>query len=134
MKIAKVVSEMSKDPSTQVGTVIVKDKIIYGTGYNGFPKGDPDYLEEYEDRPTKLSKIIHAEENAIKNAVYIPERFTVYVYPFMPCISCFELLKKHCVSKIVTYKQPDSKRSKWEIDWENVRIECKQLNITIVEL
>ena len=89
MKMASVVSEMSKDPSTKVGAVIVKDKVIYGTGYNGFPKNVPDFKEYLEDRKIKYSKIIHAEHNAIKNAIEVPERSTVYVYPFMPCRKCF---------------------------------------------
>ena len=132
MKIANVVSEMSKDPSTQVGAVIVKDKVIYGTGYNGFPKNVPDYLRDYEDRPTKLSKIIHAEENAIKNSLTVPEGFTVYVYPFMPCTRCFQLLKQNNVSKIVTNFV--AKYSKWESDWEMVRKQCRELGIEVVEL
>jgi len=132
MKMARVVSEMSKDPSTQVGAIIVKDKVIYGTGYNGFPKDVPDFRHEYDDRPTKLAKIIHAEENAIQNAVSVPDGFTVYVYPFMPCTRCFQLLKRHNVSKIVTYKVLHD--SKWESDWEKVRKECRELGIEVVEL
>lgn len=132
MKIAKVVSEMSKDPSTKVGAVIVKDKVIYGTGYNGFPKTVLDYRHEYENRSIKLSKIIHAESNAIKNSLSVPENFTIYVYPFMPCVNCFELLKQHNVSKIVTYKQ--IKNSKWQSDWEQVRKHCQELKIVLIEL
>ena len=43
MSLALLSSQRSKDPSTQVGAVIVnKTSRIVGIGYNGFPKGCSD--------------------------------------------------------------------------------------------
>ena len=42
IRVAREVSSWSKDPSKQIGAVIVKDKRILATGYNGFPKGIDD--------------------------------------------------------------------------------------------
>ena len=45
-QLAKLVSLWSKDPSTKVGSVIVRpDKTIASVGFNGFPKGVPDEPE-----------------------------------------------------------------------------------------
>ena len=39
IEVAKLTSNLSKDPSTQVGAVVVdRDRRILATGYNGFPK------------------------------------------------------------------------------------------------
>jgi dCMP deaminase len=65
-------ARMSKDPSTQVGCVIVgPDREIRSTGFNGFPRGIADTPERLNDRETKLRLIVHAEMNAILNAARI---------------------------------------------------------------
>ena len=37
LAVAKEISTWSKDPSKKIGAIIVKDKRILATGYNGFP-------------------------------------------------------------------------------------------------
>lgn len=59
----------SKDRSTRLGAVIVgPNNEVLSTGYNGFPRGVPDSVEEYHTRPTKYFVTEHAERNAIYNA------------------------------------------------------------------
>jgi len=63
MDLARLVASWSKDPSTQVGAVIVdQDKRIVSTGFNGFPRCVND---SPVDREVKLLRTIHAEENAL---------------------------------------------------------------------
>ena len=38
MRMAHEVASWSKDPSTKVGCVLVKDRKIISMGYNGFPR------------------------------------------------------------------------------------------------
>ena len=67
--LAKQVASWSKDPSTQVGAVIVGDHgQVLSQGYNGFPRGINDSPERLNDRPTKYKYVVHAEMNAIYNA------------------------------------------------------------------
>ena len=47
LEIASVVSTWSKDPSTQIGAIAVKDKRLISTGYNGFPRGIEDLKDSY---------------------------------------------------------------------------------------
>ena len=42
--IAELVADWSKDPGTKVGAVLVQDRRIISTGYNGFPKGTNGWL------------------------------------------------------------------------------------------
>ena len=66
LDLARHVAGWSKDPSTKVGAVVADDRHqVLSMGYNGFPAGMRDNVDLYEDRPTKYSRIIHAEMNAL---------------------------------------------------------------------
>lgn len=70
MDLARLVSTWSKDPSTQTGAVLVgKNRNVLSTGFNGFPRRIQDTHERLHDRQVKYGLIIHAEKNAIYNAV-----------------------------------------------------------------
>jgi dCMP deaminase len=58
----------SKDRSTTVGAVIVRDTYVVATGWNGFPRGINDDNPAYHERPMKYCVTEHAERNAIYNA------------------------------------------------------------------
>jgi dCMP deaminase len=92
LNLAKEVSTWSKDPSTQVGAVIVGDKgQILSQGYNGFPRGIKDSEDRLNDRPTKLKLVVHAEMNCIYNASFSGvslENSTVYVHGLPVCSEC----------------------------------------------
>ena len=84
MKLAREISTWSKDPSSKIGAVIVNDeRRILATGYNGFPKGIEDTEERLNDRDQKYPLIVHAEMNALMNALYSGvsvKDATIYVY------------------------------------------------------
>ena len=108
MRIAKEVQSWSKDPSTKCGCVLVHDRRIISTGYNGLPAGLSDSLDRYQNREFKLATIIHAEKNAIFNAAKngsLTEGTTAYV-TWPPCSQCASALIQAGVSKVVC---PDPK-------------------------
>jgi len=76
------VARKSKDPSTKVGAVIVRDNDKLTEGWNGFPRGIADTVERLADRDMKLKLVVHGEMNAVLNAVRIGMSLrgsTVYV-------------------------------------------------------
>jgi dCMP deaminase len=90
LDLARHVAGWSKDPSTKVGAVVADDRHqVLSVGYNGFPAGMRDNVDLYEDRPTKYSRIIHAEMNAL---LYMKEpltpHMTLYTWPMPPCDRC----------------------------------------------
>lgn len=119
LKNARLASEMSKDPSTKVGCVLVKEKKIISTGYNGFPPGIADYTGRLQDREVKYSLTVHAEMNAILQAGLEARGSTLYLYGFTncPCQNCTKHLitagVKHVVSADVG---PCSERWKEELE------------------
>ena len=103
LRIAEEVRRWSKDPGTTVGCVLVKDRRILATGYNGFPANLSDSLSLYQDREYKLSVVVHAEKNSLFNAAKNganTESCTAYV-TFPPCSQCAAALIQAGVGKII---------------------------------
>ena len=103
IRIAEEVRLWSKDPGTKVGCVLVSERRILSTGYNGFPQTISDDLERYIDREYKLSVTVHAEKNAILNAAKNGtkvEGSTLYV-TFPPCSQCASAVIQAGVAKVV---------------------------------
>ena len=112
-RVAEAGATMSKDPSTQCGAVIVRpNRTIAATGWNGFPRGVVDRVEHYENRETKLLRIVHAEANAITSAREPLDGFELYVTPFMPCANCAGLIIQAGI-ETVNFKGPAEIPERW---------------------
>lgn len=116
LRVAFVLSEVSKDPSTKVGCVIIgKNNEVLSTGYNGLPRGADDEVEERLVRPEKLLWFEHAERNAIYNAarVGIPLEGSTAYSTLCPCMDCARGLIQSGIKRVVC-PQPDlEKYSLW---------------------
>jgi dCMP deaminase len=104
MAIARVVASRSTCDRKFVGSVIVRDKTILSTGYNGSIRGMPHCSEVghwMEDGHCIAT--IHAECNAIlqaaKNGVAI-DGASIYVTA-SPCWSCFKMIANTGIRRIV---------------------------------
>ena len=94
VRLAQEVSTWSLDPSTKVGCVLVKNKRVVSTGYNGFPKNISDSFDRLLDREHKYEITVHAEVNAVTTAALhgvSTEGCTAYV-TFSPCSRCASVL------------------------------------------
>ncbi|PLS19557.1 deaminase [Bacillus sp. M6-12] len=106
MDIAMMVKERSTCPRLHVGAVIVKDKRIKATGYNGSPSG----VDHCEDVGCLMihnhcKRAVHAEVNAIMQCS--PEEregATIYVTA-QPCIDCAKAVIGSGIKKVV-YAKP----------------------------
>ncbi|AUM62831.1 deoxycytidylate deaminase [Spiroplasma monobiae] len=121
----------SKDPSTQVGCVIINDlKQVVSTGYNGLPRGldDDNYPwdREGEFENTKYPYIVHAELNAILSSKDSVRGCEIYTNLF-PCNECTKSIIQSGIKKI-TYSS-----DKYDQSVENL-IAKKMLKEANVEL
>jgi len=103
MRIAQLAATRSTCLRRQVGAVIVKDKRVLATGYNGSPAGlkhclDIGCLREQMGIPSgerhELCRAIHAEQNAIIQAATSGTSImggTLYCTTF-PCVLCAKML------------------------------------------
>ena len=110
LEMAQLISTRSKDPSTKVGAIIVDNqRRIIGSGYNGFPRGVDDAPERYQDRPLKLQMVVHAEANAILNAVKEVKDCTLYC-TFFPCPHCAGLIIQSGITSVIAKQNPSDDR------------------------
>lgn len=66
LRLALAHAEMSKDPSTKVGAIIVgPDLELRSAGFNGFPRGIADTDDRLNNKLMKYKLVVHAELNAI---------------------------------------------------------------------
>lgn len=104
LRLAEHIAGWSKDPSTQVGCVVVgPDREIRSTGFNGFPRGIEDTAERLTVRELKYPLICHAEENAIMHAARIGVSLrdcTAYV-TWPPCTRCARSLVQAGVRAVI---------------------------------
>ena len=106
MRIAKEVAQNSKCLSRSIGAVIVRDKSIISTGYNGPPRGAPECWKRNEGYERRCPRQVlgyksgeglhlcvagHAEHNAIVNAARLgigTKGTTMVCYCGVPCKDC----------------------------------------------
>lgn len=107
MRHVYLAATKSKDPRTRIGAILVKDKHIVSSGYNGFGRGVKDLKERYEDRETKYSYICHAEFNSVLQCAKLGISSlgaTLYT-PGFPCSECCKTIVQGGISTIVLHKQ-----------------------------
>lgn len=103
MELAKTVSTRATCRRRSVGAVIVRNRRILSTGYNGAPRGVP-HCEEYGcDITQRCQLAAHAEQNAIAQAAangVSCEGATLYV-TCQPCNACAKLIINSGVQRVV---------------------------------
>jgi dCMP deaminase len=104
MDIALVVARRSTCPRKHVGSVIVRDKTILSTGYNGSVRGLPHCDEVgHMMEDGHCVRTIHAEINAIIQAAKNGARIdgaSIYVTA-SPCWNCFKAICNAGIRQIV---------------------------------
>lgn len=133
LDLAKHVSMWSKDPSTKVGSVIIGERnIVIGLGFNGFPRGVLDKKSLYDNREEKLSRVVHAELNAIANATQNVRGATIFTYPFPPCAECTKAIIQFGIRKVIAPRPSPELRERWAKSLEVAEEMLKQAEIPLV--
>jgi dCMP deaminase len=112
MKIAQLVADRSTCLRRHVGALLVKEKRIIATGYNGAPSGlrhcaDVGCLREQLNVPSgerhELCRGLHAEQNAIIQAALYGQdtRDSVLYCTHKPCLLCAKMLINAGVNRVV---------------------------------
>ena len=112
MDIARLVSTRSTCTRRYVGAVIVKDKRVLATGYNGAPAGlanceEIGCLREQQavrsGQRHELCRGLHAEQNAIIQAAFhgISIQDSTLYCTTLPCSICLKMLLNAGIQKIV---------------------------------
>ena len=128
MNIAKEVATRATCDRKHVGALIVRDKVILSTGYNGSIRGLPHCDEVGHDMEDgHCVRTVHAEMNAIvqaaKNGVAI-DGATLYTTA-SPCWICYKLIANAGI-KVIVYGEHYREHRIFEVS--------KQLGISLIDL
>jgi len=132
MNLAISVSLSSKDPHTKVGAVILDDKKrVVSLGYNGFPSGYPDTVENWS-RPKKYDIVIHAEMNALLNKPKEIPLGSVLYTTLYPCVNCAKHICASGIKRVVYWKEhPGSEKDKVNELMDNSGVFIRQLDFDL---
>ena len=137
MAIADVVATRSNCSRRHVAAIIVKDKRIISTGYNGTPRGIKNCDEGgckrcSSDTPSghNLRECIccHGEENAIVQAAYhgISVKDATIYSTYCPCLLCTKMIINSGIKEVVY-------RSKYHMDDEAKKL-LRSVNIIVRQI
>ena len=135
MLLAHHLAGWSKEKGRRVGAVIVgPDNEVRSTGFNGFPRGVRDDIEERHSRETGAKYVwsCHAEQNAIFNAARIGISLNgsrIYV-PWFPCVECTKAIIQSGISELVAYA-PDPADTRWTPQFSIASEMLKETNIKV---
>ncbi len=112
MSLAKVAAMRSNCVKRKVAAVIIRDKRIVSTGYNGTPRGTKNCFEggcprcnNLADSGTQLDECLcsHGEENAITQAAYhgVSVKNGTLYSTFAPCLMCTKMIINAGIREVV---------------------------------
>ena len=137
MGIATLVAQRSTCIRRHVGAILVKDKRILATGYNGAPSGlkhcqEIGCLRQKADIPSgqqhELCRGLHAEQNVIIQAAYhgISIKDSILYCTNKPCVICSKMIINAGIKKVYFaegYDDPLADKMLFEAGIEMERLE-----------
>lgn len=151
MNITYLIATRSSCSRRKVGAVLVKDKRILATGYNGAPKGLPHCQtvpgSEYEclrnkynvpsGQKQELCRGLHAEQNALIQAANygVSTENAIMFCNLTPCIVCSKMMINAGISKIFfdgNYPEGIGLKMLEEAGVELERIEFKKIEYELI--
>ncbi|MFN3550585.1 MAG: deoxycytidylate deaminase [Endomicrobiia bacterium] len=143
LKLAFLVAERSTCRRHHVGAVIVRDKRILTTGYNGAPSNTKDCLElgclrDLLKIPSgerhEICRAVHAEQNAIIQAAVhgIDITNSTMYCTHSPCIICAKMIVNAKIKRFVTCQ--DYKDENFRNLFEEAKIEFLKLSMPKLEI
>lgn len=115
MEIAYVVAKRATCNRKHVGAVIVNDKRIVSTGYNGSPAGMPHcddvgHLMKEIDGRQSCVRTLHAESNALDDAGRKARGGQIYV-TVTPCLDCAKRIVNAGMTHVTWYEHYESRNT-----------------------
>lgn len=134
MQMAELTAKRSTCLRRQVGAVIVKDRHIIATGYNGAPRGvkhceeKGGCLRQQLSVPSgqrhELCRALHAEQNAIIQAATLGQSIedgTIYV-THQPCVICAKMIINAGIKRIVVREAYPDEMATEILDEAGIRV------------
>lgn len=139
MRHVYLIASKSKDESTKIGSILVRDRHVISEGFNGLPIGVMDDIPQRQERPEKYFWFEHAE----RNSIYCCARFgtrtegaAMYTQG-IPCADCARAVIQGGIARIIVHKQWEDRQSEWNEKWQESTIRSRKMfgeaNIEVVQ-
>lgn len=136
MSLAKVAAMRSNCVKRKVAAVIIRDKRIVSTGYNGTPRGTKNCYEggcprcnNLADSGTQLEECLcsHGEENAITQAAYhgVSVKDGTLYSTFAPCLMCTKMIINAGIREVVYNLDYPLNETSFEL-FQEAGVVCRQ--------
>jgi dCMP deaminase len=144
IEIARQVATRATCLRRHVGAIVVRDKRILSTGYNGPPRGlrhcdETGCLREQLGIPSgqrqEICRGLHAEQNAIIQAALhgvSVEGGAIYV-TYQPCITCAKMIINSGIVRVVCANSYPDELSRGMLDEAGVTLEVWEIPSDIAE-
>lgn len=133
--LANHVSLKSKDKNFKVGALIVgEDNAILSSGYNSFPRGINDRVDNRQIKPEKYYWIEHAERNAIFNAAKNGIKLDgakIFLTSSYPCADCARAIINCGIKTIYCYRSSGPYNEHWNKHYEVSKVMLEEAGVTI---
>lgn len=134
IKALDLVTSMSRDADTQVGSLIIdtKNKVILSQGYNDLPRGVI-HNPERNARPLKYKCTVHAEQNALYNALYtgVMVKGHTMLCNLYSCSTCAGGVIQSGIAELVC-PEPDWEYPSLKDDFPVTRMMYNEANVNVV--
>ena len=139
VKMADLVATKSKDRSTQVGAVIVGEgHTVLSMGFNGFPRGVNDSVEDRYVRPQKLMFTEHAERNSVYaaalNGVALKGATLYLSGGGLPCCDCGRAIIQAGIKTVISRDRPFEGKGDWEASMRASEAMFQEAGIQVIRL
>jgi dCMP deaminase len=146
MKLAWLVAERATCIRHHVGAVVVRDRRILSTGYNGAAAGVKDCLtlgclrdkfKVASGQRHEICRAVHAEQNAIIQGSYngVVIKGSILYCTHSPCILCAKMIVNAAIKKVVVdVEYPDNSFKKLFAEAKVEILNLKTKNLTISQL
>jgi len=127
------VAQWSRDPSSKVGAILVKDDMIIATGCNQFPDGIENTKERWE-RPEKYDWVNHAEPTVICNAARegVSTLGSAMYLNWYPCDICSTYIVQAGIRRVYCDKEPDWDDLKWGDKFKRAKTILKEGGVEVI--
>lgn len=134
LEMADRVALLSKDPDRQVGAVLASpDRRQFSLGFNGFPPDVPDLPSLLADKALKNERMVHAEDNCLRQAPFNPYGCSLYLTRF-PCLPCATKIVANGVARLVMWDDSgvDFDHPRWGKSWAQAERHLRNANVYMI--
>jgi dCMP deaminase len=138
LELVDHVAGWSRDRSTHIGAVLVKNNRVLAVGFNGMPTGVDDTVETRHERPAKLFWFEHGERNVIYTAArngISCEGATLYTTG-IPCADCSRAVIQSGITQVVVWKKGTGLEvsDRWRDSCQAGEVMLTEAGVKVVEI